>query len=62
MPVEPRPVPLAFTPYLCPGCRCSRHVYRPRAHDRAMVDFLSVLGIVIFAAVMLGLIWCLERV
>jgi len=27
-----------------------------------MVDFLSVLGIVVFAAVMLGLIWCLERV
>jgi len=27
-----------------------------------MVDFLAVLGIVIFAGVMLGLIWCLERV
>jgi len=27
-----------------------------------MADFLAVLGIVIFAVVMLGLIWALERV
>jgi len=27
-----------------------------------MADFLVVLGIVAFAAVMLGLIWALERV
>jgi len=27
-----------------------------------MADFLVVLGIVVFAAVMLGLIWALERV
>jgi hypothetical protein len=28
----------------------------------AMADFLVVLGIVVFALVMLGLIWALERV
>jgi hypothetical protein len=28
----------------------------------SMADFLAVLGIVVFALVMLGLIWALERV
>jgi hypothetical protein len=28
----------------------------------AMADFLAVLGIVAFVAVMLGLIWALDRV
>jgi hypothetical protein len=28
----------------------------------AMADFLSVVGIVVFVAAMLGLIWGLERV
>jgi hypothetical protein len=30
--------------------------------DAHMADFLAVLGIVAFAAVMLGLIWALDRV
>jgi hypothetical protein len=51
-----------FTFYLCPGGACSQRGYDSPAHHRFMVDFLSVLGIVIFAALMLGLIWCLERV
>jgi hypothetical protein len=32
------------------------------SHTPSMADFLVVLGIVAFAAVMLGLIWALERV
>jgi hypothetical protein len=48
--------------FLCRGDACSHPVHASSSHDRAMVDFLSVLGIVIFALVMLGLIWCLERV
>jgi hypothetical protein len=31
-------------------------------HDRFVGDFLVVLGILGFAAVMLGLIWALDRV
>jgi hypothetical protein len=30
--------------------------------DGRMADFLAVVGIVAFAAVMLGLIWALDRV
>jgi hypothetical protein len=32
------------------------------ADTRCMADFLSVLGIIGFALVMLGLIWALDRV
>jgi hypothetical protein len=28
----------------------------------AMADFLAIIGIVVFAAAMLGLIWGLERI
>jgi len=27
-----------------------------------MADFLAVVGVVVFVAALLGLIWCLERV
>jgi len=30
-------------------------------HD-GMADFLAVVGVVVFVAALLGLIWCLERV
>jgi hypothetical protein len=33
-----------------------------RRHDGRMADFLVVLGIVLFAFAMLGLIWALDRV
>jgi hypothetical protein len=33
-----------------------------RRHDRAMADFLSVLGIIVFTVVMLALIKGLEKV
>jgi amino acid permease len=35
--------------------------FTPALHDDDMADFLAVLGIVAFAAVMLGLIWALDR-
>jgi hypothetical protein len=34
---------------------------RRRPDDVCMADFLVVLGIVVFALAMLGLIWALER-
>jgi len=41
---------------------CSRHVYVAFPDTADMGDFMAVLGIIIFALVMLGLIWGLERV
>jgi hypothetical protein len=41
---------------------CSRHVHLSVADTRCMGDFMAVLGIIIFAAVMLGLIWGLDHV
>jgi hypothetical protein len=35
---------------------------QPRRQHGSMADFLAVLGIVGFVAVMLGLIWALDRV
>ena len=35
---------------------------RRHLHDGPMADFLAVLGFVGFVAVMLGLIWALDRV
>ena len=39
-----------------------RSCSRRRAHTWPMSDFLVALGIIGFAAAMLGLIWALERV
>jgi hypothetical protein len=41
---------------------CSPRRYRPIRHASFMADLLVVLGIILFAALMLGLIWALERV
>jgi len=41
---------------------CSDPVQRGRLHHRSMADFLAVVGIVAFVAVMLGLVWALDRV
>jgi hypothetical protein len=45
------PNPWPFTPRLWPAI-----------HDDDMADFLVVVGIFAFMAVMLGLIWALDRV
>lgn len=37
-------------------------LYRPPRHHDRMADLLVVLGIVVFVALMLGLIWALDRV
>jgi hypothetical protein len=39
-----------------------RHRKTPLATICVMADFLSVVGIVAFVAIMLGLIWALDRV
>ena len=41
---------------------CSRHIYVGGANTAGMGDFMAVLGIIIFAVVMLGLIWGLDHV
>ncbi len=48
--------------FLCPG-RFVYNVFTPGGRIlEYMADFLAVLGVILFVAVMLGLIWCLERV
>jgi hypothetical protein len=51
-----------FTVFLWPRAACLRHVHLLVANTRFMGDFMAVLGIIIFAAMMLGLIWGLEHV
>jgi len=47
-----------FIPPGAPFTSCSRR----RAQPERMADFLVVLGIVLFALAMLGLVWALDRV
>jgi hypothetical protein len=56
MPLRP------FTDFLPPGPSRSPRGHHGRSKDLAMADFLVVIGIVVFAAAMLGLIWGLERI
>jgi hypothetical protein len=44
------------------SARSSPRRYRPSHHACQMADLLVVLGIALFVALMLGLIWALERV
>lgn len=52
----------AFTVFLPAPGRRSPLGYRSRSDARPMGDFLVIVGIVVFTAAMLGLIWALERV
>ncbi|HUY22401.1 MAG TPA: hypothetical protein VMV22_08665 [Acidimicrobiales bacterium] len=45
-----------------PGRSRSQHVHPVRPDALPMGDFMAVLGIVLFVAAMLGLIWGLEHV
>ena len=60
-PVWARPV-VEFTVCSPALPTCSPRRYRPSRHASFMADLLVVLGIILFAALMLGLIWALERV
>src|ERR1700683_460352 len=52
----------ACTDFLPPGPSRSPRCHQGRSEDRAMGDFLVIIGIVVFVAAMLGLIWGLERI
>jgi len=51
-----------FTHFLPPGRSRSPRGHHGRSEDRAMADFLVIIGIVVFVAAMLGLIWGLARI
>jgi hypothetical protein len=40
----------------------SRRVHARSSQHRPMADFLAVLGVLVFVAAMLGLVWGLDRV
>jgi hypothetical protein len=52
----------AFTDFLPLGPSRSPRGHHGRSDDLAMADFLVIIGIVVFVAAMLGLIWGLERI
>ena len=64
-PVEPdnreRPSP-PFTVSPPERRACSPHGYRRGEHDEDMSDFLVITEIVVFVALVLGLIWGLDRI
>jgi hypothetical protein len=51
-----------FTDFLPPRPSGSPRGHHGQSDDRAMADFLVVIGIVVFVASMLGMIWGLERI
>jgi hypothetical protein len=53
---------VSFTFVLPAAGQCPPRGYWPPGQAVRMADFLSVLGIIAFAVVMLGLIWALDRV
>ena len=52
----------SFTDFLPLGPSRSPRGHHGRSEDRAMADFLVIIGIAVFVAAMLGLIWGLERI
>jgi hypothetical protein len=48
--------------YLSGRVKIIRNLYGGRSYRTHMADFLAVVGIIIFALAMLGLVWALERV
>jgi hypothetical protein len=52
----------SFTNFLPSGPSRSPRSHHGRSDYRAMADFLVIIGIVVFAAAMLGLIRALERI